>query len=1089
MRFIFLSLVLCASIFAQTDSARLAGTVTDSSGGVIHGAVVRIVNEKTGAAREVLSGETGTFLVVNLAPAPYSVSVSKEGLAAAEYRDVPLAVGQERSLSVVLQPAATQQTINVSGGDLAIIDTSSARVGNNINEREVAQMPINGRQISQLYLLTPGATTAGGGSFDNIRFSGRANQENAIRFDGIEASSIIDASPGNLNGEVSTGFRLQASLENIQEFRIESSNYPAEFGTGSSAQISVVTKSGSNAFHGSTFEYLRNDAVDARNFFDGSTKSSLRLNQYGGSLGGPIKKDKLFFFGSFEGLAQRNGVPLVAAVPSLAARSRAVAAVKPLMDAYPIGTPTSDTNLNLAQVNASQSIDEYSGNARIDYNLSSKLILTARYSRDQGYLEQPQDVTGRVQRVTSVAQNALINLQQIIGPSLLNETKIGFNGPKTRLNGVSPIVNGINTSDFSIDFTGQAFISGIGGQGVSGGAARLGGIIRANSAQNGRAQPYTNNSFSFIDNLSWLNGRHNFKFGGEVRPITLYTDRLGGTTYTYASLDTYLNNTPSSVQILGDVSAPNPLHGGATGNRHLSQNYYIAYAQDEFKLRPNLTINYGLRWEYYSVMHEERNLYTLFQVERGDLAPAGTPWYSSSKLNLAPRLGISWSPERFKNKTVFRVGAGYYYGPGQSEDQVQPIDSDRVTVSVPGGVFPVDSRSIIANFDVNTVKGFQPRAYSQGYTLPEKILSYTASIQQQLPGNAVLTLAYVGSQGRNLFLRSWTNRLMGVKMNQTTGAAINVLEFGDKFAQIDYKTSGGTDHYESLQTSLQRRFSRGLTLGAQWTYGHSIGNTGGSNEAQTTQNPTNFSQDRGNNAFDIRHSMNATVLYELPFGQGRKYGSKANPFLKAIAGGWDVGGVFNARTGLPIDVTMSRPDVVYQLAGTSNYVTSPVISGGQVITTPVVNNPYGGAFRSNRRPNVVAGVDPFLHGDKRYILNPAAFSIPAPGTFGNLGRYALHGPGMNQFDLTVHKAFSIAEKAKLEFRAEVYNLLNRANLANPSAVLNFPLGTGSAQLQPNQAFLPTTSGLGVFGQSRSTVESSVGLGAQRQAQFSLRLSF
>jgi hypothetical protein len=1089
MRSFILSLVLCASMFAQTDSARLAGTVTDSSGGVIHGAVVRVVNEKTGAVREVLSGETGTFLVVNLAPAPYSVSVSKEGLAAAEYRDVPLAVGQERSLSIVLQPASTQQTINVSGGDLAIIDTSSARVGNNINEREVAQMPINGRQISQLYLLTPGATTAGGGSFDNIRFSGRANQENAIRFDGIEASSIIDASPGNLNGEVSTGFRLQASLENIQEFRIESSNYPAEFGTGSSAQISVVTKSGSNAFHGSTFEYLRNDAVDARNFFDGSAKSSLRLNQYGGSLGGPIKKDKLFFFGSFEGLAQRNGVPLVAAVPSLAARSRAVAAVKPLMDAYPVGTPTSDANLNLAQVNASQSIDEYSGNARFDYNLSSKLVLTGRYSRDQGYLEQPQDVTGRVQRVTAVAQNALLNLQQIIGPALLNETKIGFNGPKTRLNGVSPIVNGINTSDFSIDFTGQAFISGIGGQGVSGGAARLGGIIRANSAQNGRAQPYTNNSFSFIDNLSWLKGRHNFKFGGEVRPITLYTDRLGGTTYTFASLDAYLNNSPSSVQILGDVSAPNPLHGGATGNRHLSQNYYIAYAQDEFKLRPNLTVNYGLRWEYYSVMHEERNLYTLFQVERGGLAPAGTPWYSSSKLNFAPRLGISWSPERFKNKTVFRVGAGYYYGPGQSEDQVQPIDSDRVTVSVPGGVFPVDSRSIIANFDANTVKGFQPRAYSQGYTLPEKILSYTASIQQQLPGNAVLTVAYVGSQGRDLFLRSWTNRLMGVRMNPTTGAAINVLEFGDKFAQIDYKTSGGTDHYESLQSSLQRRFSRGLTLGAQWTYGHSIGDTGGSNEAQTTQNPMNFSQDRGNNAFDIRHSMNATVLYELPFGQGRKYGSKANSLLKAVAGGWDVGGVFNARTGLPIDVTMSRPDVVYQLAGTSNYVTSPVISGGQIITTPVVNNPYGGAFRSNRRPNVVAGVDPFLHGDKRYILNPAAFSIPAPGTFGNLGRYALHGPGMNQFDLTVHKAFSIAEKAKLEFRAEIYNLLNRANLANPSAVLNFPLGTGAGQLQPNQAFLPTTAGLGVFGQARSTVENSVGLGAQRQAQFSLRLSF
>ncbi len=1005
MRFFLFSLVLSASLFAQTDSARLAGTITDSSGGVIPGAVVKIVNQKTGAAREILSGQTGSFLVVNLAPAPYSVSVSKDGLATAEYRDVPLAVGQERSLNIVLQPAATKQTVNVSGGDLATIDTSSARVGNNINEREVAQMPVNGRQISQLYLLTPGASTAGGGSYDNIRFSGRANQENAIRFDGVEASSIIDASPGNLNGEVSTGFRLQASLENVQEFRIESSNYPAEYGTGSAAQISVVTKSGSNDFHGALFEYLRNDAVDARNFFDGATKSSLRLNQYGGSLGGPIKKEKLFLFGSFEGLAQRNGIPLVAAVPSLSARARAVAAVKPLMDAYPIGTPTTDANLNLARVNASQAMDEYSGNARIDYNLSSKLVLTARYMRDQGYLEQPQDVTGRVQRVTSVAQNALIGLQQIMGPSLMNETKIGYNGPKTRLNGVSPIVNGINTSDFSIDFTGQAFIAGIGGQGVSGGAARLGGIIRANSAQNGRAQPYTNYSLSFIDNLSWISGRHNFKFGGEVRPVKLYTDRLGGTTYTFPSLDAYLNNKPSSIQILGDVSAPNPLHNGATGNRELSQTYYIGYAQDEFRIRPNVTLSYGMRWEYYSVMQEKRNLYTLFQLERGGIAPTGTPWYNSSKGNFAPRLGLSWSPEALKNKTVFRIGAGYFYGPGQTEDQVQPIDSDRVTVNVSNGMFPVDSKSIIANFDFNTVKGFQPRAYSEGYTLPEKILSYTASIQQQLPGNSVFTAAYVGSQGRNLFLRAWTNRLMGVNMNPTTGAAINILEFGDKYAQIDYKTSGGNDHYDSLQTSLQRRFNKGLTLGAQWTYGHSIGNTAGSNEAQTAQNPTNFNQDRGNNAFDVRHSMNATALYELPFGKDRKYGSQANPFLKALAGGWDIGGVFNARTGLPIDVTIARPDVVYQVVGTNNYVTSPSVKNGQVLTVPVVNNPYGGAFRSNRRPDVVAGVDPFLSGDKRYILNPAAFAIPQPGMFGNLGRYALHGPGMNQFDLTLHKAF------------------------------------------------------------------------------------
>ncbi len=235
---------------------------------------------------------------------------------------------------------------------------------------------------------------------------------------------------------------------------------------------------------------------------------------------------------------------------------------------------------------------------------------------------------------------------------------------------------------------------------------------------------------------------------------------------------------------------------------------------------------------------------------------------------------------------------------------------------------------------------------------------------------------------------------------------------------------------------MNRRFSKGLTAGLQWTYGHSIGNTGGSNEAQTTQNPFNFEQDRGNNAFDVRHSVNVSVLYQLPV----KTNSKA---MDLLAGGWEVGGIVNARTGLPMDVTISRPDIVYQINGTNQFVQAPIVTNGVVTTTPVIDNPYGGAFRSNRRPSVVPGVDPFLStGDKRFFLNPAAFTFPQPGQFGNLGRYALHGPGLSQFDFTLHKKFSIDEKRNVEFRAEIYNLFNRANFANPPAVLATGIGNG-----------------------------------------------
>jgi len=1079
-------LLAISSVFAQTGAAKLTGTVTDSSGAAIPAAVVKIVNEKTGAIREVPVNELGVFTAPNLTPSLYSVSASSEGMAITEYTHIPLAAGQERNVALLLSPAQVQQSVTVSGGDLVVIDTSSARVGANVNEREVANMPLNGRQLSQLYLLAPGAQTAGGGSFDNIRFSGRANQQNAIRFDGVEASSIVDASPGNLNGESSTGFRLQASLENVQEFRVESSNYPAEYGTGTAGQITVVTKSGSNDFHGSAFEYLRNNKLDARNFFD-AEKSPLRLNQYGGSIGGPIKKDKLFFFGSVESLRQRAGINLVESVPSAAARARAVDSIKPLMAAYPTGTQsTANADLDVARLNANNAIDEYFGSLKLDYTISPKYVLSMRYMRDQGYLTSPLGVTGNYQRVTAVPQNALISLQQVLSPSLINETKFGFNGQKTRINGVADTVNGIDLSAISVNFTGSVAIPGIGGQGTSAGAATLGGLIRSNSSQNGRAQPYTSYTMSFIDNLTWLKGNHSFKFGAEFRPVRMYTDRLGGTTYTFSNLNDLLANRPSGIQILGDVSAPNPLHNGIATNRYLKQQYSIFYAQDEWRIRPNLTLNYGLRYEYYSPLHEDQNLYTLFIVEKGDLATGN--WYKSSKANFGPRLALSWSPTRFNNKTVLRIGAGYYYGPGQTEDQIQPIDSDRVTVNLTNTAFPVNSQQIIASVDPTKLSGFQPRAYSSGYTLPEKVLSYTASIQQQLPGNTVLTVAYVGSQGRNLFLRSWTNGIVGVTMNPTTGVGNPVLQFGSKFAQLDYKTSGGTDHYDSMQTSMQRRFSQGLTIGGQWTYGHSLGNTGGSNEAQTAQNPFNFEADRGNNAFDLRHSMNASALYEIPLGKGHRYlgGSR---MADLVFGGWQMGGVINARTGLPVDTTIARNDIAYQVNSTGQIVGNPIVNNGVVMTTPVINNPYGGAFRNNRRPDVVAGVSPFLvSSDRRYFLNPAAFAFPQAGSFGNLGRCAVHGPGLSQFDLTLQKRFQVSEKVNVEFRSEIYNLLNRANFSNPPSRLNNALGINAGQVQPGQPFNLSAAG-GTFGIANSTVTKDVGLGASRQIQMSLRINF
>jgi hypothetical protein len=354
----------------------------------------------------------------------------------------------------------------------------------------------------------------------------------------------------------------------------------------------------------------------------------------------------------------------------------------------------------------------------------------------------------------------------------------------------------------------------------------------------------------------------------------------------------------------------------------------------------------------------------------------------------------------------------------------------------------------------------------------------------------VATAAYVGSQGRNLFLRSWSNKITNVLTNANPASnAVIIREFDivqsdgtilRPFAEVDYKTSGGHDTYNSMQLSLVRRMNAGLTLNAQYTLSKSFGNTSGSNEALTAGNPFNFDYDLGYNAFDVRHTFNLSALYSLPFGAGRAFMGNAHGLQQAVLGGWDVGAILNSRSGLPIDVRVTRPDVVY-LDAAGN-----VFSSAAADRVAVINTPGGGASRSVRRPNLIPGVDPYLKNGLQW-LNPAAFSMPGPGEFGNLERGALRGPGFSQVDLLINKRFALAGSANFEFRAEIFNLFNRDNFSNPVATLPNALGTGTNQLQPNQPF--TSAAAGTFGRLTSTVGRTVGLGTNRQAQFALRVNF
>ena len=432
-----------------------------------------------------------------------------------------------------------------------------------------------------------------------------------------------------------------------------------------------------------------------------------------------------------------------------------------------------------------------------------------------------------------------------------------------------------------------------------------------------------------------------------------------------------------------------------------------------------------------------------------------------------------------------RGGFGIFVGPGQTEDQLQPVESDRISSTISNAAYPVNTDLLRANFVNNpNNRQFQPRAYANDYTIPERIYQYTASVQREIGGSMAATAAYVGSQGRNLFLRSVANQITGVVTNPNPAnpalvirefsivqrdASGNVIGVQNPYAEVDFKTSGGHDSYNAMQLSLTRRSLHGLTMNAQYTLGQSKGNTGGSNEALTAANNARtlaqFDYDNGYNNFDVRHAFNLSAVYEKR--------------------GWQVGGIFNARSGLPVDVRITRPDVVYQDAA-GNIFSSQ--APGRVA---IINTPGGGASRNVRRPDLVPGVDPFISNGGLLFLNPAAFATPAPGAFGNLERNSIHGPSFRQVDLMFGKRLPIGGPTAIELRMEIFNVFNTDNFSNPVGTLPSALPANSVteanKLQPGQPF--TNAAAGTFGTLTSTVGRTVGLGTNRQIQFAARLTF
>ena len=500
------------------------------------------------------------------------------------------------------------------------------------------------------------------------------------------------------------------------------------------------------------------------------------------------------------------------------------------------------------------------------------------------------------------------------------------------MRGIAPTVAGVDFSNIAISLTGSVANTGIAGQSASSGIVVPGGLVRASSATNGREVIYDPYSVAFSDSASLVRGNHLTKIGGDVRMIRMTTDQLGGITYSYSNVTNFLSNTPAQIQYLGDISAPSVFNNGAAGLRHTSQQYYTVFAQDEWHATTNLTLNYGLRYEYYTPLKERDDLIVKFNIETGQIEPNTTPLHGSKKDSIQPRLSATYA---LGSRTVLRGGYGMFVGPGQGEDLIQPIESDRVSTTLSSGPFlayPINQDLLVANFVNNpNNRSYQPRAYAQEYAIPEKVHQYTASVQQELGSGFATTVGYVGSQGRNLFLRSVANNIVDVVTNPNpANAAFVIREFSivnrdangnvtgvqNPYAEVDFKTSGGKDSYNALMLSLNRRSTNGIATNMQYTFATSRGTSGGSNEANTAANNARtleqFDYEDGYNNFDVRHTFNISLLYSLPFGRGRKFGNNASALTQAALGGWEVGGIYNARSGVPINVLVTRPDILYR---------------------------------------------------------------------------------------------------------------------------------------------------------------------------------
>ncbi len=1037
--------ILCTPAPMEAQLAAIVGTVADPSGAPVKGASVAATRSDTGLVWRVKTRAQGDYSFELLTPGNYSVEASADGFNPARTSGVALLVNATSRVDLRLALPSLKESINVEAAS-PLVETETSEQGLVVSGQMVDNLPLNGRDFIHLARLAPGVS----GATDNpaspagsFNVNGQRDLSNNIMIDGINvnaggsANGRISLSPGNDAAVGQSGSSMGlVSVDAVSEFKVQTQTQTAEFGGFSGAVINVTTRSGTNEFHGRAYEFLRNSDLDANNFFNnanGVPKTPARNNFFGGTLGGPIRKDRTFFFVSSEALKQAVGVSVNSRVPSLAARAAADPAVKFLINEYPLpNRPDNGDGTAGYFATAANVVNETAFSVRFDHRFSDSDDFFGRYSfSDSLGLLRAFYLNTLTNNRTRVQSASLSEIHRF-SPRLFNEARFGFVRSANGTVGAADSFGG--AEPIPLNAAGDAIPPGI-------------EVFNLPYAESPTPPEYqTNNLFSFNDDVTWIHGRNTFKSGFWVRRVqdNPNLQPLASGVYFFSTVADLVSNNP--------VFFFNQAAETDFGIRFTN---YAGYFQDDLQISPRVKLNLGLRYELDTVPTEVNGRFSpivgLGNIATATLGQPGTPIHNGVHDNFAPRIGFAYQLTG-DAKTVLRGGAGIFYDlPTVNATQLAfgpPFKITNFVAGTGGGgtvTVPIDPSLL-----VTTITGMPPFGsallYDPRHFRTPFAYEYNLNLQRQLGRDTVIQASYIGSIDRDLIRVQPLNLV-----NPATGIAPN-----PNFAAgaLDIIETDAISNYNAFQANLSQRLFHGLQMTVSYTWAHSLddisNNTGTSvNSSFTGSNPYNFRAEYASSDFDVRQNVVVAFSYQL---------WQSSAHLKNVAarvfGGWSLEGIFTAQTGVPFSPLLGQDN-----AG----------NGDQFAA-------------NNQRPNIVSG-QPFYitsTAPPYQIANAAAFSVPAPGAYGNAGRNILRAPGLNQLDLSFLKNIRVTERIALQFRSEFFNILNHTNFATPAASGNNLLTAGSS-----------------FGISQETANASSGgllsplfnSGGPRSIQFALKLLF